>query len=105
MPAASRCRLCGGAVLWTITEAGARLLVDAEPAPDGNTAVHRDATGTRRSRRPSADMPVMGWERLHKPHVATCPGRRPPAASPRPGALPAGVADLAAYRRKSRGRP
>ncbi|MFE0766115.1 hypothetical protein [Streptomyces smyrnaeus] len=105
MRAAMRCPQCGRAVLWTVTEAGKRLLVDADPDPDGNTAVYQDGTGTYRSRRPSADLPVMGWERLHKPHVATCtPATRPAPGRPAPAVLPAGVADLTAYRRKTRGR-
>lgn len=96
----ARCPQCGSPVLWTVTEAGKRLLVDAEPHPDGNTAVYRDGTGTYRSRRPSDELPLMGWERLHKPHVATCPGRRPPLpARARPLVLPPGVSDLSAYRR------
>ncbi|WP_019548535.1 hypothetical protein [Streptomyces sulphureus] len=105
MRAAMRCPQCGAAVLWTVTEAGKRLLIDAHPDDDGNTAVYRDGTGTHRSRRPSVELPLMGWEKLHKPHVATCTGRRPAAASSLPASLPAGVADLSAYRRKNRGRP
>lgn len=103
MRAAMRCPQCGWPVLWTVTEAGKRLLVDVVPHVDGNTAVYRDGTGTHRSRRPSDERPVMGWERLHKPHVATCTG---PTArrQRRPAELPVGVADLTAYRRKSRGR-
>lgn len=103
MRAAMRCPQCGSPVLWTVTEAGKRLLVDAEPHPEGNAAVYRDGTGTHRSRRPSDELPLMGWERLHMPHVATCPGRRRPARAPapaRPGVLPPGVSDLSAYRRK-----
>lgn len=100
-----RCGTCGAAVHLTITEAGRRLLVDARPDPEGNTAVYRDGTGTWRSRRPTAELPVAGWERLHKPHVATCGGGRaagaPSTACPaRP--LPEGVVDLAA-RRSRRG--
>ncbi|MFF2619363.1 hypothetical protein [Kitasatospora sp. NPDC058046] len=57
---------------WTITAAGARLAVDANPSALGNTAVYRDGTGTIRSRRPSADLPLLPYERLHLPHAATC---------------------------------
>ncbi|MEV6565937.1 hypothetical protein [Streptomyces kronopolitis] len=98
-----RCLECGSAVLWTFTEAGKRLAVDAAPDVDGNTAVYRDGTGTWRSRRPTDELPVMGWEKLHRPHVATCAGPRArPGAAP---SLPSGVADMAAYRRRNRSRP
>lgn len=106
MPQRSICMDCRGAVLWTVTEGGKRLAVDPEPDETGNTAVYRDGTGTYRSRRPSEELPRMGWEKLHIPHVATCPARRrtPAPAPARPGTLPPGVFDLAAYRRRSRGR-
>ena len=105
MRAALRCPQCGGAVLWTVTEAGKRLLIDAASNPEGNTAVYQDGTGTHRSRRPSAELPVMGWERLHKPHVASCTvAARPTPKRSAPPVLPAGVADQTAYRRKNRRR-
>ena len=102
---ASRCPQCGAQVLWTVTEAGRRLPVDAAPDPAGNTAVHRDGTGAYRSRRPTAELPLTGWERLHTPHVATCtgPGLRA-GVVPQTRRLPEGVADLAAHRRRDRGR-
>ncbi|WP_233534060.1 hypothetical protein [Streptomyces murinus] len=100
MPRLSICADCRREVLWTVTDAGKRLAVDPEPTPDGNTAVHRDGTGTRRSRRPSEELPLMGWERLHMPHVATCPGRLRVPAPARPAVLPPGVSDLSAYRRR-----
>ncbi|MFJ6380107.1 hypothetical protein ACIQI7_08915 [Kitasatospora sp. NPDC092039] len=71
----ARCRLCGTAVHWTITAAGARLAVDANPCALGNTAVFRDGTGTIRSRRPNAELPLLSYERLHLPHAATCLAR------------------------------
>ncbi|MGA5496684.1 hypothetical protein ACPCSP_20215 [Streptomyces cinereoruber] len=100
MPRYPRCGRCGLDVLWTVTEAGNRLAVDATPNEQGNAAVRRDGTGTYRSRRPSDELPLMGWERLHMPHVATCePSRRTPAPVRR-GPLPPGVLDLSAYRQK-----
>ncbi|MFF5984381.1 hypothetical protein ACFY78_36620 [Streptomyces olindensis] len=92
------CRDCRRPVLWTTTEAGKRLAVDPEPNPTGNAAVWRDGTGAVRSRRPTAELPLNGWERLHLPHVATCPARAQQLA------LPAGVTSLAAHRRKRRPR-
>ncbi|WP_432001552.1 hypothetical protein [Streptomyces sioyaensis] len=99
-----RCLECGSTVLWTFTEAGKRLAVDVAPDAEGNTAVYRDGTGTWRSRRPTDELPAMGWEKLHKPHVATCTGR--PTGFRRAAApLPSGVADMAFYRRRIRGGP
>ncbi|MFJ5638694.1 hypothetical protein [Streptomyces sp. NPDC093223] len=94
------CRDCRRPVLWTTTEAGKRLAVDPEPDPQGNAAVWRDGTGTTRSRRPSDELPLTGWERLYMPHVATCPARVQQLALP--GPLPAGVTSLDAHRRKKR---
>lgn len=98
----SICADCRREVLWTITEAGKRLAVDPAPDPAGNAAVYRDGTGTHRSRRPSDDLPLMGWERLHVPHVATCDGCRPDQQMTRC----LGVIDLREYRlqRDERGR-
>lgn len=93
---AATCHDCRRPILWTITEAGKRLAVDAEPDPAGNAAIWRDGTGALRSRRPSAELPLTGWERLHKPHVATCP------AQTRQLELPVGVTSLDAHRRKKR---
>lgn len=77
----ARCSDCGRGVLWTITEAGRRLAVDPEPDEAGNTAVYQDGAGTWRSRRPTNERPLTGWERLHTPHVASCP-YRPDATAP-----------------------
>ncbi|MEU3099642.1 hypothetical protein ABZ690_34280 [Streptomyces sp. NPDC006967] len=88
------CRDCRRPILWTITEAGKRLAVDLDPDPAGNTAVRCDGTGAWRSRRPTTELPLTGWERLHKPHVATCPQQTEQLA------LPVGVTSLAAHRRK-----
>jgi hypothetical protein len=95
------CARCGHEVLWTVTEAGKRQAVDPVPDEAGNTAVYRDGTGTWRSRRPTEELPVMAWERMHIPHVATCKANAPKGKS---AELPPGVADLTAYRRKARGR-
>ncbi|MEU2487116.1 hypothetical protein ABZ593_21215 [Streptomyces sp. NPDC012617] len=98
-----RCLDCRREVLWTVTDAGKRLAVDPEPDETGNTAVYRDGTGTRRSRRPSEELPLMAWEKLYVPHVATCPPRRK-TTQKSPAVLPPGVLDLAAYRRRAGGR-
>lgn len=49
--------------------------LDRTPSPDGTVAVYRDGTGTRRARTVTEAEPVLGYERLHTPHPATCPAR------------------------------
>ncbi|MEC3995234.1 hypothetical protein VSR01_17495 [Actinacidiphila sp. DG2A-62] len=98
------CRDCYREVLWTVTDAGKRLAVDPEPDETGNTAAYRDGTGTFRSRRPTDELPIMAWEKLYVPHVATCTARQRRATQKRPAVLPPGVLDLTAYRRRAGGR-
>ncbi|WEH40764.1 hypothetical protein [Streptomyces sp. AM 2-1-1] len=95
-PPAAHCPTCRHPIRWTRTEAGRPLAVDPDPDPTGNTAVWRDGTGALRSRRPSTDLPLTGWERLHMPHVATCPATRQQPETP----LPAGVTRISDHRRK-----
>ncbi|MEU1180579.1 hypothetical protein ABZ464_23555 [Streptomyces sp. NPDC005820] len=76
MPSPSYCGVCGAAIRWTLTEGRKRLAVDAAPHPDGNTAVSRDGRGTWLSRRPTEELPAAPYEKLHKPHVATCKGQQ-----------------------------
>ncbi|MFE5675079.1 hypothetical protein ACFQ7B_07685 [Streptomyces erythrochromogenes] len=74
------CGSCAAAIRWTVTVAGRRLAVNADPNTLGNVAVYRDGVGTLRSRSLSADRPdVETYERRYMPHVATC------TAPPRPG--------------------
>lgn len=72
MPRPSYCPACGAPIRWTVTEGRKRLAVDAAPNPAGNTAVSRDGRGTWLSRRPTAELPLAPYEKLHMPHVATC---------------------------------
>ncbi len=72
MPKPSYCQICGAPIRWTVTEARKRLAVDVAPDPGGNTAVSRDGRGVWLSRRPTEELPVAPFEKLHKPHVATC---------------------------------
>ncbi|WP_327594628.1 hypothetical protein [Streptomyces chartreusis] len=76
MPRPSNCPTCGAPIRWTVTEARKRLAVDAAPNPEGNTAVSRDGRGTWLSRRPTEELPLAPYEKLHMPHVATCKGRQ-----------------------------
>ncbi|OII63795.1 hypothetical protein BJP40_02635 [Streptomyces sp. CC53] len=73
-----RCERCGARVRRTATAAGRRLLVDADPAPTGNTAVYTDGTGRLRSRSLTADRPTLEhleWRAM--PHPATCKAPEP----------------------------
>lgn len=71
------CSRCARPIIWTITDAGRRQAVDPTPDERGNTVVHRDATSTIRSRRPSDDAPRMPWDHLYIPHAATCGQQAP----------------------------
>lgn len=90
------CADCRQPILWTRTEAGKALAVDPVPHPEGNAAVRRDGTGAWLSRRPNDELPLCGYERLHKPHIATCPSRQ--TVIP----LPAGVTRLSDHRKTRR---
>jgi hypothetical protein len=67
-------RGCGALVLWTITEHGRRMAVDAEPDDRGNQAVYQNGPGGWRSR--SLDgrdaRRLDPWEHRYLPHIATC---------------------------------
>ena len=64
-------------------------MVDHDPDPRGNQAVRQDHTGRWLVRQLSGERPTPeGAEKLHMPHVATCPV---PAPRPRPRlAIPRG---------------
>jgi hypothetical protein len=82
MPApydATRCKRCGGPIVWAVTAKGRRQALNAAPDPSGNTAVYRDGIGRLRARGISSDRPTVEHaETLHMPHTATCttPTRR-----------------------------
>ncbi|MGX1513958.1 hypothetical protein [Streptomyces collinus] len=78
MPKPSYCTACGAPIRWTVTEARKRLAVDIAPHPAGNTAVSRDGRGTWLSRRPTEELPLAPFEKLHRPHVATCRAQQEP---------------------------
>jgi hypothetical protein len=90
MPSAAdveTCDHCGARILWTITAAGHRMPVNAEPDPVGNQAVRADVTRTLRSRALASDRASLeGGEWRAMPHVATCatPPPRRPRLTPRP---------------------
>lgn len=86
------CPHCGAPVRRTITEAGRVQMVDPDPHSDGNTWARLDATGTWRSRRPTAERGPEPWEKPFMPHAATCLVRTAAEGrTPHPSALPEGV--------------
>jgi hypothetical protein len=68
---------CGVYVLWTVTDHGRRMAVDARPDEQGNQAVYRTGPGTWRSRSlDGADArPPEPHEHTYRPHIATCSRR------------------------------
>lgn len=93
MPSAAdvvACDYCGADIIWTITTAGHRMPVNAEPDDRGNQAVRADVTGTMRSRALAADRPSLeGGEWQAMPHFATCTRPRPPRTPRRTTTRPA----------------
>ena len=82
----AQCRMrgCGMAIMWTTTERGKMLAVNADPARDGNTAVWKDAFGVLRSRLVTKARPRVGLEKLMKPHATSCFARQPRTAADDP---------------------
>jgi hypothetical protein len=90
MPSAAdlaTCDTCQAPIRWTVTAAGKRMAVNAQPDDTGNQAVHTDAVGRVRSRALTTDRPTLeGSEWRAMPHAATCTAPRPrlPRQTPRP---------------------
>ena len=73
----STCPTCWQPIRWTITAAGRRMAVNPDPDEGGNTAVYTDGVGTTRSRRITAELPLLPYEWQAMPHAATCANPRP----------------------------
>jgi hypothetical protein len=91
MPSArdlAACTTCAAAIVWTVTEAGRRMAVNAAADDQGNQAVHKDVQGILRSRAlngtGAVELRPHEWRAM--PHAATCTRPRPPAPrqAPRP---------------------
>lgn len=81
------CDQCHAQIRWTVTAAGRRMPVNANPDPTGNTAVRTSVAGTLTSRALTAERPSLeGAEWQAMPHAATCTAPRPrtPRRAPRP---------------------
>lgn len=72
---ASACKSCGAAILWAVTEKGAKIPVDVEPTTDGNVAIQPNADQSgwlAFIAGPLEQVPGSSSVR-RKSHFATCP--------------------------------
>lgn len=74
----SKCRSCGAAVLWAITEKGKRIPLDAEPNMKGNTMIEAETVEenghmTERFVARIVSPLFDGSKPRYMPHHATCP--------------------------------
>lgn len=68
----TRCKSCGGLMLWTVTLGGKRLPLDPRPDPVGTVVVTHLPDGTVRGRvLTGEELPAM--VEAHRPHDRTCP--------------------------------
>lgn len=99
-------RGCGEQILWTRTEHGERMAVDAKPATDGNQAVMKDGLGRWNSR--SLDgagaLPPRAIEHTYKPHFRKdgCAKLQQAVQPELPGLIPSNVVAIATRRRSRR---
>lgn len=69
---ARRCKSCRRAILWTVTESGARMPVDFAPTVDGTVAIAHEVVDGRRVWR--SRIAQLGESVVRrKAHWATCP--------------------------------
>ncbi|WP_067171147.1 hypothetical protein [Microtetraspora niveoalba] len=98
---------CGERILWTRTEHGERLAVDAQPSADGNQAVMKNGLGRwiSRSLDGAGALPPSPYEHTFKPHFrkSGCAKLRP-AQPELPGLLPTNVVRIGARRASARRR-
>lgn len=67
------CGSCDAPIVWAKTSKGALMPIDAQPADDGNLAVHRDDQGELHARVLKAGDSTAEWEKRGTSHWATCP--------------------------------
>lgn len=63
------CRSCGAPVIWTVTERGKRMPVDAEPVPGGNVRLEQSTAGAPPTAVYTKASPLVVE---HTSHFATC---------------------------------
>lgn len=72
------CRSCGAAIIWSETEKGKRMPVDAKPSPTGNFELRTDGPFTRpNGTRIEAGVPLAVFdpdahEKRYDSHFTTC---------------------------------
>lgn len=68
------CRSCGAPVIWTVTERGKRMPVDAEPTPDGNIRLEQSTGGAPLTAvyLPSGTGSLLAAGERYTSHFATC---------------------------------
>lgn len=106
-----QCRACPQQLLFVRMASGKAMPCNADPDPDGNIAVQRDAAGTWIGRALRKDEEPAGYERVYMPHFATCPARKSkdtptpeernraaPPYQPLPAVLPDNVRVLRPFR-------
>lgn len=71
-PEVADCRSCGAEIIWTVTERGKRMPVDAEPRPDGNIRLEQSTAGAPLTAVYSRAS-LLSMEERHTSHFATCP--------------------------------
>lgn len=67
-----KCRTCQAQIVWTETDRGKDMPVDAEPGSNGNLALILDGKGRVRSRVIPPHL-AFGRHDLHLSHFAVCP--------------------------------
>ena len=74
----TNCRSCGASIVWTITDRGKRMPVDADPHPEGTIEVIAHAAEPNLYRSRVLDPYALDIARenrtpVHRSHFATCP--------------------------------
>lgn len=90
------CPACGQRVIWAVTEAGKRQMLDWAPSPDGNVAAQQDVHGTWHARYAPAGEELVFPLKRYMPHAASSPGCF--QRGQKPGQLPDGVTGLAEWK-------
>jgi hypothetical protein len=95
------CKRCSALIVWSRTNSGKSMPLDAVPNSDGNVAAHRDHLGVLRAEVLPKGQEPLRFMRRYMPHFATCA----PTVAHRQGVRDGSVVELGrARRRKGRAR-